>query len=72
MIPCAWKRSVIAVLLVGSLITLAPRQAQACGPFFTDAMFVFEEHPDLPLEQCARGRIGVLQSSYARSYLVGA
>ena len=55
-----------------SLITLAPQPTQACGPFFTDAIFVFQKHPDLPLEQFARGRIGVLQSTYARSYLVAA
>src|ERR1700752_498993 len=72
MIPCGWKRTIVAVLLVCLSITLAPRPALGCGPFFTDAIFVFEKHPELPLEQFARGRIGVLQTSYARSYLVAA
>jgi hypothetical protein len=53
-------------------MTLAPQSAQACGPFFTDAIFVFQKHPDLPLERFARGQIGVLQPAYARSYLVAA
>ena len=72
MIPCAWKRKIVVLLLVSSLITFVPRTANACGPFFTDAIFVFQKHPDLPLESFARGRIGVLQPTYARSYLVAA
>jgi hypothetical protein len=48
------------------------RQTEACGPFFTDAIFVFEKHPEFPLERFARGQLGVLQTTYARSYLVAA
>src|SRR5687768_4466959 len=72
MIPFAWKRSVVVLLLVCFFMTLTPQPAQACGPFFTDAIFVFQKHPDLPLEKFARGNIGVLQPTYARSYLVAA
>ena len=70
MIPFDWKRTIVALLLAFSLITLSTRSAQACGPFFTDAIFVFQKHPDLPFERFARGQIGVLQPTYARSYLV--
>ena len=72
MIPFAWKRSVVVLLLFCFFIALTPRSAEACGPFFTDAIFVFQKHPDLPLEKFARGQLGVLQSTYARSYLVAA
>ena len=72
MIPFAWKRSVVVLLLFCFFMTLAPRPAQACGPFFTDAIFVFQKHPDYPLEKFARGNVGVLQPTYARSYLVAA
>jgi hypothetical protein len=41
----------------------------ACGPFSLDAVFVFTVHPEYPLENFARGEIGVVQPSYARSYL---
>ena len=71
MIP--WKlRGLVAVVIACSLLMLVPRQTQACGPFFTDAIFVFERHPEFPLERFARGEIGVLQPSWARSYLVAA
>ena len=73
MIPFAWKRSVVVLLLFCFFITLlAPQPAEACGPFFTDAIFVFQKHPDYPLEKFARGNVGVLQPTYARSYLVAA
>ncbi len=41
----------------------------ACGPFSTESIFVFTVHPAFPLERYARGEIGVIQPSYARSYL---
>src|SRR5574341_89358 len=72
MIPCNWKRIVVALIVIWSLLAMAPRRAEACGPFFTDAIFVFEKHPDFPLDRFARGQIGVLQPTYARSYLVAA
>jgi hypothetical protein len=72
MIPFAWKRSVVVLLLFCFFMTLMPQSAQACGPFFTDAIFVFQKHPDYPLEKFARGSVGVLQPTYARSYLVAA
>ncbi|HEX5702218.1 MAG TPA: hypothetical protein VFX97_03265 [Pyrinomonadaceae bacterium] len=72
MVPFAWKRSVVVLLLLCFFMTLAPQPAQACGPFFTDAIFVFQKHPDHPLEKFARGNVGVLQPTYARSYLVAA
>jgi hypothetical protein len=33
------------------------------------AMFTFNKHPDFPLEKFARGEIGIVQPSLARSYL---
>src|SRR5262249_47344694 len=72
MFPPVMKRAILLLVLVSFLSMTLPRRAQACGPFFTDAIFVFEEHPEFPLERFARGQIGVLQPSYARSYLVAA
>ncbi|HEY6329855.1 MAG TPA: hypothetical protein VI756_11005 [Blastocatellia bacterium] len=60
-------RIIIAVMLAG--IFLLPRRARACGPFFPRAVIVYKVHPDFPLTEFARGHIGVLQPSYARSYL---
>jgi hypothetical protein len=72
MIPRSLNRTVIAVVLISSLAFLLPQRSAACGPFFTNSIFVYTKHPDFPLERFAAGQIGVLQDSYARSYLVAA
>lgn len=72
MIPKSLSRTVIAVVLISLLMVLLPRQTGACGPFFTNSIFVYSKHPDFPLERFATGQLGVLQPSYARSYLVAA
>jgi hypothetical protein len=64
-----WK-ALIALTLIISTLCLFPARTSACGPFFTDALFVFTKHPDFPLEQFAGGKLGILQPSWARSYLV--
>jgi len=65
--------SVAIVLMVSAIIPLllTPR-ARACGPFFSDAIFVFSKHPDFPLDQFTAGRLGVVSNTWARSYLVAA
>src|SRR5713226_9139215 len=65
-------RALLALALVVSTSLLIPQLTQACGPFFTDAIFVYTKHPDFPLERFAQGQLGVLQPSYARSYLFAA
>jgi hypothetical protein len=59
----------IVLLVIASFLLALPRQTQACGPFFTDAIFVYTKHPDMPLDRFAQGQLGVLQTTYARSYL---
>lgn len=58
----------LAVGLIAFLL-LAPATAIACGPFSLDTIFSFTVHPEYPLENFARGDIGLVQPSYARSYL---
>lgn len=72
MIARNFSTKLIALALIISFSFLLPRQTQACGPFFTDAIFVYTKHPDFPLERFAAGQLGVLQPGYARSYLVAA
>ncbi len=64
-----WQ-ALVAVALIISCLCIFPSRTNACGPFFTDALFVFTKHPDFPLEQFANGKIGIVQPSWARSYLV--
>jgi hypothetical protein len=61
-------RSTFAITLLVVLLCQAPL-ALACGPFALGAVFTFTVHPDYPLENFARGEIGVVQPSFARSYL---
>ena len=59
--------SVVAVVL--AVVLLGATSVFACGPFTLEAVFTFTVHPGYPLEKFAAGRVGVLQPSYARSYL---
>src|SRR6266850_5851791 len=59
--------SVIAIALAVGLF--AAPTSFACGPFQLEAIFTFTVHPEFPLERFAGGEIGVVQPSYARSYL---
>lgn len=44
--------------------------ARACAPDFFRAVFSYVRHPDLPRTEFIDGRLGVLQPTFARSYLV--
>jgi hypothetical protein len=58
------------ILLVALLLALSGYQPQqACGPVSQEAIFTFSVHPDFPLERYAAGQLGVIQPTYARSYL---
>ncbi|MGH9932425.1 MAG: hypothetical protein ACREA9_24745 [Pyrinomonadaceae bacterium] len=62
------RRSVFAIALLVTVLCQAPLSL-ACGPFSLGAVFSFSIHPEYPLEKFARGEIGIVQASYARSYL---
>ncbi len=62
------KWQAIIIILLMALIYI-PRGTKACGPFFEQAFFTFTVHPDFPMTRYAAGELGVLQPSYARSYL---
>lgn len=55
--------AVLALVIFGTSVSFA------CGPFEMEAIFTYTVHPNFPLERFARGDIGVIQPSYARSYL---
>ncbi|HEX6285610.1 MAG TPA: hypothetical protein VFZ71_12080, partial [Pyrinomonadaceae bacterium] len=60
-------RTIVAALL--ALVLFSSTTAFACGPFMLEAVFVYTVHPSYPLQEFAAGNIGVLQPTYARSYL---
>src|SRR5690349_17264777 len=58
------------LLFMFGLLLYMPQTQQACGPSFNEAIFTFTVHPDFPLDRYAAGDLGVLQPTYARSYLL--
>jgi hypothetical protein len=63
-------KALVALALIVAVSFILPQRTQACGPFFTDAIFVYSKHPDFPLEGFAAGKLGVVSPNWARSYLV--
>ena len=57
-----------AALLIAGLQAIP--SVQACAPDGPTLTFTWARHPDLPLNGFAGGHLGILQPSYARSYLV--
>lgn len=68
-LPAFFWRAAVACVLIVVLIVPQPT-AVACGPFFTQTIFSFRMHPDFPLMRFAAGDLGIVQPTYARSYLV--
>lgn len=62
------RNSALALLTV-TLLVSQMMPAQACS-FSVDPYFTYTNHPDFPLKRYAAGNLGVIQSGYARSYLL--
>lgn len=55
-------RSMLALVLSAALLFGFVPEGRACGPNFVAPIFVFEDSPDLPFAEYARGRIGIALS----------
>src|SRR5262249_30903872 len=64
------RRSLIRLMVILIAVMVDPRALFGCGPFFPEIIFTHTIHPDFPLDRFARGELGVLQPTYARSYLL--
>src|SRR5262249_19343202 len=62
-------RRALVIALVCSVLLYSPEPLSSCGPFMARAGFTYAVHPDFPLERFAAGELGILQPTYARSYL---
>ena len=63
-------RRVIPYLVSCVLLVSIWRVAVACGPSFIVAVFHYSKHPDLPRSKFLDGKLGLIQPTWARSYLV--
>lgn len=59
-----------ALLLIFVLLAQTTMPVRACGPETIDPIFVFSYSPDLPFEEFAKGKLGILQSTFGRKTLV--
>jgi hypothetical protein len=59
----------LIVLLSILALSLCCYNLLACGPFFEETIFTYTIHPDFPLSDFAKGNVGIILPSYARSYL---
>lgn len=63
------KKKVFAVAMsLMLLLLMAPQTVLACA-FDTLPYFTYSNHPDLPLQPYAKGNLGIVDGSFARSYL---
>jgi hypothetical protein len=63
------SKIVLLVALMFALLCYHPQPQEACGPSSQEAIFTFSVHPDFPMEKYAAGQLGIIQPTYARSYL---
>ena len=63
------QRSAVIPLIVCGAMLSAAWYAVACAVDYPVPVFSFRKHPDLPLTRFVSGRLGVLQPTFARSYL---
>lgn len=57
-------------LIFSLVLLISALPSSACGPFFQEAIFSYDVHPDFPLKRYAAGELGIIRDKFARSYLV--
>lgn len=62
-------KAAISITLASLFLSFPVYKAEACGPVFPSAVIINWTHPDMPLKLFAQGNIGVVQPSWARSYM---
>ena len=56
-----------SLVFLAMILLLCP--VLACGPFLPEVVFSHTRRPDLPLTRYAAGELGIVQPTFARSYL---
>lgn len=62
-------KAAISITLASLFLSFPVYRAEACGPIFPSAVIINWTHPDMPLKLFAQGNIGIVQPSWARSYM---
>ena len=59
----------LAVALTAVLLLTSLPSVQACGPDFSDPIYVSRQSPDPPFEEFTNGKIGIVRPSFGRKTL---
>lgn len=62
-------KKITTLLSLTVLFSLFVQSVVACGPFTVDPIFSFTRHADYPLQDYAKGKIGIVPASYGRMSL---
>ncbi len=62
-------KKITTLLSLTVLFSLFAQTILACGPFTVDPLFSFSRHADYPLQDFAKGKIGIIPTSYGRMSL---
>ncbi len=57
-------------LLLALVVAMATKPGSGCGPDFPQAVYTGRISPDAPLETYVTGKLGIIQPTYARRYLI--
>jgi hypothetical protein len=62
----------LRLIVIFVAVSVDPRALFSCSSSPAEIIYTHTVHPDFPLDRFARGELGALQPTYARSYLVAA
>ena len=63
-------RRAIAFISLIALLIHSQTAARACGPSYIEPIFVFNNSPDLPFQEFAAGKIGIVKPTFGRKTLL--
>jgi len=63
-------RRILTSVLLFALIVNPNSVSRGCGPSYLKPIFAFESSPDLPFQEFAAGKIGIVKPSFGRKTLV--
>lgn len=63
------KKAIIIATTLALLFNVSITPAHACS-YANESYYTYTLHPDFPLDRFAAGQLGIVQPSYARSYLL--
>src|SRR6266571_7179253 len=64
------RHLLLACLLAAVTLVFTSADLSSCGPFFDGAVFSDRNSPEISFEEYATGQLGIIHSTYYRTYLL--